>query len=97
MQAYTMLQALSKLGVRTASFCGGIFDNPSGKERIPNFDVQLQSDNNHPVRANIDTGRKSFSLQPFRIPSATSSSRAFTAHGGTTSPRANPRSFSFTT
>lgn len=55
MQAYTMLQALSKLGVRTASFCGGIFDNPSGKERIPNFDVQLQSDNNHPVRANIDT------------------------------------------
>lgn len=54
MQCYTLLQALSQLGIQTASIGGGIFDNPSGKERIPHFDDQLKAAPASQLRLNID-------------------------------------------
>ena len=54
MQCYTLLQMLSKLGFQTASFGGGIFDNPSGAARIPQLEEQLKREKEKLVLLNID-------------------------------------------
>lgn len=54
MQSYTMMQTLSYLNYETASIGGGIFDNPSGKVRIPDFGKQLSEKNKEEIRINVD-------------------------------------------
>ena len=55
MQCYTMLQTLSKLNFQTASIGGGIFDNPSGQARIPNFKEQVSDKSKGEILVNVDS------------------------------------------
>lgn len=55
MQCYTMMQTLAAMGLRVASLGGGIFDNPSGKNRIPNFEEQLEKNKKKEVLVNVDS------------------------------------------
>lgn len=55
MQCYTMLQTLSRMGFSTASIGGGIFDNPSGEARIPNFKQQMADNRKKAILVNIDS------------------------------------------
>lgn len=55
MQCYTMLQTLSRMGFQTASIGGGIFDNPAGEARIPNFKAQLDQNKSKTILVNIDS------------------------------------------
>lgn len=55
MQCYTMLQTLSLLDYETASIGGGIFDNPSGEARIPNFKEQLENAKGKEILVNVDS------------------------------------------
>ena len=59
MQCYTMLQTLSKLNFQTASIGGGIFDNPSGQARIPNFKEQVSDKSKGEILVNVDSSANS--------------------------------------
>ena len=50
-----MLQTLSLLDYETASIGGGIFDNPSGEARIPNFKEQLENAKGKEILVNVDS------------------------------------------
>lgn len=50
-----MLQTLSKLNFQTASIGGGIFDNPSGQARIPNFKEQVSDKSKGEILVNVDS------------------------------------------
>lgn len=54
-QCYSMMQELSRRGIKCASIGGGIFDNPSGVARIPNFAQQLEENKGRTVLVNEDS------------------------------------------
>ncbi|MDO5531657.1 hypothetical protein, partial [Sutterella sp.] len=54
MQVYSILQELSRRGIQTASFCGGIFDDPAGIARIPNLRKQIEDNKEKSILINKD-------------------------------------------
>ena len=59
MQVYSMLQEFSRRGIETASFCGGVFDDPAGAARIPNLAEQIKENQGKAVLINKDSSANS--------------------------------------
>ena len=55
MQIYSLLQEFSRRGIDTATFCGGVFDDPAGAARIPNLAEQIKQNEGKAVLINKDS------------------------------------------